>query len=99
MTPVRRPRIGGAWAAGAAAVVIGVALIDFIVQNTRSVRIEFFGASGQIPVSVAVLGAALVGVFVALAAGAAKATLLRLKGRRSRRLGMTEKAEPNRPYQ
>ena len=58
---IHHTRIGGVWVAVAVAVVLGVALVDFIVQNTRSVRVEFFGAHGQMPVAVALLGAALAG--------------------------------------
>jgi hypothetical protein len=41
---VRPTRIGVAWAAVALAVVLGVGLIAFIVQNTHSIQIKFFGA-------------------------------------------------------
>ena len=68
------------------AVVLGVALVDFIVQNTRSVRIEFFAANGQMPVAVALLGAALAGAFLVLAVGIARTTQLRLANRRGKKL-------------
>jgi lipopolysaccharide assembly protein A len=64
------------------AVVLGVALVDFIVQNTRSVRIEFFSANGHMPVAVALIGAALVGAFIVLAVGIARTTQLRIANRR-----------------
>jgi len=44
------------------------------VQNTRSVRIKFFAANGQIPVAVALLAAALAGAFLVLAVGGARTT-------------------------
>lgn len=75
---VRHTRISGAWAAVAVAVVLGVALIDFIAENTRSVRIDFFSANGHIPVAVALLAAAVSGAFVVLAVGVARTTQLRL---------------------
>ena len=65
-------RISGAWTAVAVAALLGIALIDFIVQNTRSVRVEFFGASGKISVAVAMLAAALAGAFVVLAVGVSR---------------------------
>lgn len=86
---VHHTRIGGVWVAVAIATVLGVALIDFIVQNTRSVRVEFFGANGQMPVAVALLGAALAGAFLVLAIGIARTTQLRLAARRQ-----TKQAEP-----
>jgi uncharacterized integral membrane protein len=82
---IHHTRIGRAWIAVIVAAVLGVALVDFIVQNTRSVRIEFFGASGQIPVAVALLGAALVGAFIVLAVGIARTTQLRIATRRGKR--------------
>jgi uncharacterized integral membrane protein len=74
------------------ATVLGIALIDFIVQNTRSVRIEFFGANGQMPVAVALLGAALAGALLVLAFGIARTTQLRLAVRRG-----VKRAEPTDP--
>jgi uncharacterized integral membrane protein len=82
---VHHTRIGGAWVAVAVATVLGVALIDFIVQNTRSVRVEFFSASGQMPVAVALLGAALAGALLVLAVGVARTTQLRLAARREKK--------------
>ncbi len=82
---IHHTRIGGAWVAVAVAVVLGVALIDFIVQNTRSVRVEFFGANGQMPVAVALLGAALAGAFLVLAVGVARTTQLRIATRRGKK--------------
>jgi uncharacterized integral membrane protein len=82
----RHTRISGAWVAVGVAFVLGVALVDFIVQNTRSVKIEFFSASGSIPVAVALLAAALAGAFMVLAVGIARTTQLRLANRRGKKL-------------
>ncbi len=82
---VHHTRIGGAWVAVAVAAVLGIALIDFIVQNTRSVRVEFFSANGQMPVAVALLGAALAGAFLVLAVGVARTTQLRIANRRGKK--------------
>jgi uncharacterized integral membrane protein len=82
---VRNTRSGGAWAAVALAAVVGAALIDFIVQNTRSVRIEFFDVNWQMPVAVALLGSALAGALLVLAARVARTTQLRLAHRRGRK--------------
>jgi uncharacterized integral membrane protein len=81
----RHTRTSAAWVAIVIAVVFGVALIDFIAQNTRHVRIEFFWASGHIPVSVALLAAALLGAIVVVAVGVGRMAQLRLKIRRQRR--------------
>jgi uncharacterized integral membrane protein len=81
----RRTRTSAAWVAVAVVVVFGVALIDFIAQNTRDVRIEFFGASGRIPISVALLAAAVAGAIVVLAIGVGRVAQLRLTMRRERK--------------
>jgi uncharacterized integral membrane protein len=73
----RHTRISGAWVAVGVAVVLGAALVDFIVQNTRSVKVEFFAASGHIPVAVALL---------VLAVGVARTTQLRIANRRGKKL-------------
>ena len=82
---VHHTRIGGAWAAVATAVGLGGALIDFVVQNTRSVRVEFFSASGRMPIAVAMLAAALAGAAVVLIVGICRTTQLRFVLRRHRR--------------
>jgi uncharacterized integral membrane protein len=58
-------------------VILGIALVDFLVQNTDSVRIEFFAASGQIPIVVALLVAALAGAAVVIVVGGARIGQLR----------------------
>jgi uncharacterized integral membrane protein len=47
-------------------------LVDFLAQNTRSVPPEFFWASGQVPIVVALLVAALAGATVVLIVGGAR---------------------------
>ncbi len=83
----RHTRTSAAWVAITVAVLFGVALIDFIAQNTRDVRIEFFSTSGHIPIAVALLAAALAGAVVVLAIGIGRVAQLRLTMRRQRRRG------------
>jgi uncharacterized integral membrane protein len=75
-------------------VVLGVALIAFLVQNTRSVHIKFFGASGHIPVAVALLAAALIGALIVLGVGIARTTQLRVAARRQASAISAHPAEP-----
>ncbi len=82
--PPARTRLSVAWVSTVVLVIFGVALVDFIVQNTRHVRIEFFGVSGNIPVSVALLAAAIAGAIVVLAIGVGRVAQLRLTMRRQR---------------
>jgi uncharacterized integral membrane protein len=64
--------------------VLGVALVDFIVENTRSVEIHFFSVAGRISVAAALLAAALAGAAVVLAIGVARTAQLRLSIRHRR---------------
>ena len=88
----RHTRTSAAWVAITVAVLFGVALIDFIAQNTRDVRLEFFSASGKIPIAVALLAAALSGAVVVLAIGVGRVAQLRLTMRRQRLRGATKTA-------
>ena len=79
---LRHTRLSAAWTAVAIAVVLGIALIAFIVQNTRSVEINFFTASGHVPVAVALLAAAVIGALIVLVVGIFRTTQLRMTARR-----------------
>lgn len=81
----RHTRFSAAWFAVVVAVVLGVGLVVFIAQNTRDVRVDFFTASGKIPVAVALLAAALAGALVVVAIGVGRVAQLRLSMRRQRR--------------
>jgi uncharacterized integral membrane protein len=70
-------RISWAWGTLILGVLLGIAFVDFLVQNTRSVRVEFFSASGQIPIVAALLVAALAGAAVVLIVGGARIGQLR----------------------
>jgi uncharacterized integral membrane protein len=86
-------RISWAWATLFVGVALGIALVDFLAQNTRSVRIEFFSASGHVPVAVALLVAALAGAALVLIVGVARMGQLR-HGLRSRDVHHREMREP-----
>lgn len=81
----RHTRTSAAWAAIVVAILFGVALIDFIAQNTSDVRIEFFSVSGRMPIAVALLAAALAGAVVVVAVGVGRVFQLRMNLRRQRR--------------
>jgi uncharacterized integral membrane protein len=74
-------RTATAWTAAAVAVVLGVALVVFLAQNTRQVEISFLGFSGSIPVAIALLAAAVLGGLIVLVVGTARVTKLRLVAR------------------
>jgi uncharacterized integral membrane protein len=81
----RHTRTSAVWAAVFVAVLFGVALVDFIAQNTHDVRVNFFTVSGRMPGAVALLAAALAGAVVVLAVGVGRVAQLRLNIRRQRR--------------
>jgi putative membrane protein len=74
---LKSTRTSWAWGTLVLGVILGIALVDFLAQNTRSVRIEFFSVSGQIPIAVALLVAALAGGAIVLIVGAARMGQLR----------------------
>lgn len=74
-------RTAAAWTAVAVAVILGIALVVFMAQNTRQVEVTFLFFSGSIPVAVALLAAAVLGASVVLVVGTARVTKLRLVAR------------------
>ena len=70
-------RLSAAWTGVVIGVVLLVLLLIFFVQNTHTTRIEFLGARGQVPVAVAMLGAAVVGALAVLAVGLGRTLQLR----------------------
>jgi uncharacterized integral membrane protein len=60
-----RTRLSSAWIGIVAAALVLVLLLIFILQNTRSVKVTYFTASGTIPVGVALLFAAIGGLLLA----------------------------------
>ena len=79
---LRHTRVSAAWTAVTIAILLGVALIAFIVQNTQKVQIKFFGASGHIPLVVALLAAAIIGALIVIVVGISRIIQLRISARR-----------------
>jgi uncharacterized integral membrane protein len=57
-------------------------LVVFIAQNTQKVEVSFLGWTGDTPLAVALLVAALAGLFLAVVAGALRIWQLRRRVRR-----------------
>jgi uncharacterized integral membrane protein len=77
-------RISAAWVATAAALLLLVMLIVFILQNTARVEVHYLGLAGSLPLGMALLIAAVGGGVVVAIAGIARVTQLRMKARRTR---------------
>src|SRR5450755_2222786 len=83
---VRRTRIGGTWVASALFALILLLLLIFILENGQRANIGYFGAHGHLPLGVALLLAAVLGVLLVVIPGTGRIVQLRLVARRHRRL-------------
>jgi uncharacterized integral membrane protein len=77
-----RTRTGATWFGICVAAVLLVVLIVFMLQNTRSVEVNFFGMHGNLPLAMALLIAAVGAAIVTMVVGAARITQLRRLSRR-----------------
>lgn len=82
---LRRSRIGAARTALIVSAVVLVLLLLFIVENGRSVKVSFLGASGHMPLGVAMLFAAIAGALLLAIPGTARIVQLRRAARRQHR--------------
>jgi lipopolysaccharide assembly protein A len=83
---VRRTRTGGVWVAAALFALILLLLLIFILENGQRVSISYFGAHGHLPLGVALLLAAVIGVLLVVMPGTGRIIQLRITARRHRRL-------------
>lgn len=77
-----RTRTGTAWVALTVAALLAVAMIVFLVQNTRSTQVSFLWMTAHTSLSVALLIAAVGSVLLTLILGTARITQLRRLARR-----------------
>jgi uncharacterized integral membrane protein len=94
---IRRTRISGTWAALASFAVILLLLLVFILQNSRTVDVSYFGAHGHLPLGVALLLAAVGGVLLVTLAGSARIIQLRRAARRHSRADAAQVAAGDLP--
>jgi uncharacterized integral membrane protein len=81
---VPRTRTGATWFGLCAAVLLSVVLIVFMVQNTRSVRVDFLWMDGSLPLALALLIAGVGAALLTMAVGAARIAQLRRQSRQRR---------------
>jgi lipopolysaccharide assembly protein A len=74
------------WTMVGIGVVLLVAILVFILQNSQRVRMRFLMVDGTLPLGVALLFAALLGALLVLVAGAARVLQLRMVARRHRHI-------------
>lgn len=75
-------RIGGVWIASILFALVLLLLLIFILQNNRSVEISFLWLDGNLPLGVALLLAAVLGVLLVVIPGTARIVQLRMVARR-----------------
>lgn len=87
-------RAAAAWAATASALVVLVLLIILILQNQDTVTVNYLGLSGDLPLGVALLIAAVAGGAFVTIVGIVRLTQLRRNVRRAQRLAEEEEKRP-----
>lgn len=78
---VARSRMGGLWVAAVAFALVLLLLMIFVLQNGQSAEVSFLGAHGSLPMGVALLLAAIVGMLLVALPGTARIMQLRILGR------------------
>lgn len=91
---VRRSRLGGAWVGLALGAVVLILLLVFILENGHKVDISFLGAHGHMPLGVALLMAAALGVLLVIIPGTGRIIQLRRTARRHRKSDARAAATP-----
>ena len=86
--------MGAVWFAAASFAVILVLLLIFILQNGRTVQISYLGAHGRLPLGVALLLAAVLGILLVVIPGAARIIQLRILARRHRAIDAGRAGHP-----
>lgn len=80
---VKHTRTGQLWAVLALGILVLIALVVFIAQNSNDVPIHFLGFAGHFPLALALLIAAAAGAVVALILGTLRIIQLRRALKRS----------------
>ncbi|HET8673788.1 MAG TPA: lipopolysaccharide assembly protein LapA domain-containing protein [Thermoleophilaceae bacterium] len=80
-----RTRTSAAFKALILALIVLILLLVFILENTQRVKVSYFGATGHLPLGVALLLAAVGGAIITASVGGARIVQLRRQARRSRR--------------
>jgi uncharacterized integral membrane protein len=77
--------MGGWWVASALFALVLLLLLIFILENGQRADIAFFGAHGHLPLGIALLLAAILGVLLVVIPGTGRIIQLRMLARRHRR--------------
>ncbi|GAA2817183.1 LapA family protein [Crossiella cryophila] len=77
-----RSRLGGLWSVFVVAAVVLLLLLVFILENSQDVQISYFGVAGTLPLGVALLLSAILGVLLVAVPGYARIIQLRRSAKR-----------------
>ena len=77
--------MGGWWVASALFALMLLLLLIFILENGQRADIGFFGAHGHLPLGIALLLAAILGVLLVVIPGTGRIIQLRMLARRHRK--------------
>ena len=77
-------RTSRAWIRILPVLVVLIVILVFVFQNPKDVRVSLFTFSGTLPLSVALLGAVILGALMAFALGSVRIFQLRRQVRRKR---------------
>lgn len=80
--------MSGAWMAILLFAVVLLLLLIFILQNSHTATVSYFGAHGHMPLGVAMLLAAVAGILLVALPGSVRILQLRATARRHRRADM-----------
>ena len=83
--PIASTRASRAWVRVLPALIVLAILLVFIFQNRKDVKISFFGWSGMLPLAVALLASAALGMLVLLALGSVRMLQLRRQVHRKKK--------------
>lgn len=83
--PIPSTRASRAWIRVLPALIVLAILLVFIFQNGKDVKISFLGWSGTLPLSLALLASAALGMLVLLALGSVRMLQLRRQVRRKKK--------------
>jgi uncharacterized integral membrane protein len=85
-------RMSRAWIRVLPALVVLTVILVFVFQNSKDVKVSLFTFSGKLPLSVALLGAVVLGALMVLALGSAR--IFQLRRQVHRKTGRSEKPSP-----
>lgn len=83
---IKRTRVSGIWVAVVIALLVLIFLLIFILQNLETATVYFLGASGSLPLGVAMLFSAIAGGLLVALVGGARVLQLRKQAKKAHKV-------------